>query len=107
MRTNGTSELGVPLLHAACKRNDPLLVSLLLKSGANVNMKSQYGETALHLAAKQNLHGVAIILLDNNADTAIFDQRGYAAPHCCGTREQGSRLLAANAGRRRQHGEVK
>jgi len=51
-------------LHVSCKKNDPILVELLLKNKANPNAKINIlKETPLHYAIKQNVNPIIIFHL--------------------------------------------
>ena len=61
--------------------DDPCIVELLLKHGADVNVKDNYGRTALIQAAVYGYtkiaeflikHGVNVNVKDNNGDTALI-----------------------------------
>lgn len=70
-------------LHAAVSRGHINIAILLLKKGADVNIKKQYGSTPLHLASKLN-HDINMLtlLLNSDADANLPDGNGIAPVHC-------------------------
>ncbi|WP_371254120.1 ankyrin repeat domain-containing protein [Orientia tsutsugamushi] len=70
-------------LHAAVSRGHINIAILLLKKGADVNIKKQYGSTPLHLASKLN-HDINMLtlLLNSDADANLQDGDGIAPVHC-------------------------
>ncbi|WP_371218875.1 ankyrin repeat domain-containing protein [Orientia tsutsugamushi] len=70
-------------LHAAVSRGHINIAILLLKKGADVNIKKQYGSTPLHLASKLN-HDINMLtlLLNSDADANLSDGDGIAPVHC-------------------------
>uniref|UniRef100_A0A915BAJ4 26S proteasome non-ATPase regulatory subunit 10 n=1 Tax=Parascaris univalens TaxID=6257 RepID=A0A915BAJ4_PARUN len=50
---NATNTNGQTALHYAASKNHPIILSLLLKNGANVNAQDRYHATPLHRAASQ------------------------------------------------------
>ncbi|KJV52088.1 ankyrin repeat-containing protein 16 [Orientia tsutsugamushi] len=109
-------------LHAAVTQNRDIAI-LLLKKGADVNIKNQYGSTPLHLATKivaPNSFEVYLsddgsvpfivhyesdtlklqLLLDNGANVNLMDNDGYTALHyasACGNIDVVELLLNNNA----------
>ncbi|KAJ1488595.1 ankyrin repeat-containing domain protein, partial [Baffinella frigidus] len=68
-----------PPLHAATRRGHDQVVRVLLRAGADVNLKDGGGSTPLHIAASHSRATVARVLLnfgacldstDNHSDTA-------------------------------------
>ncbi|XP_008552161.1 putative ankyrin repeat protein RF_0381 [Microplitis demolitor] len=54
-------------LTIACEKNFEDFVKLLLKYGADVNLKGKYDITALYEAVRSSYFGITKLLLDNNA----------------------------------------
>ena len=82
--THVVDEDGRNLLHHAistgfCRQ---LSVSLILKSGVDVNVGDHEGITPLHLAAKRGMAKTAAILLDSGADATSVDGQGVSILHC-------------------------
>jgi ankyrin repeat protein len=46
---NGVSDAGLPFLCSACEQGDPVLVAMLLESGADVNVECGDGDRPLHV----------------------------------------------------------
>ena len=62
-----------------CKDRYTKIVKLLLKMGANVNMKNYNGETPLHIAARYEMEYIVKLLLHYNADIHIRNTRDETA----------------------------
>ncbi|CAI2360714.1 unnamed protein product [Moneuplotes crassus] len=58
-------------LHWAAKRGYSKIVRLLIKYGANINLKDVSGRTALYIACKYNHHDIVRTLLANKANAFI------------------------------------
>lgn len=81
LKVDATDNKGNTALHIAAKKNHSQIVSILLKSGLNPNIKNSAGQTALHEAAKEgcidvvrkliNFQGVDINIKDNNGNSPI------------------------------------
>jgi len=56
-----------PLI-VACEKNNKDIVKILIKNGANINMKNQDGLTALFYACEKEKIEIAKLLFDNGAD---------------------------------------
>ena len=71
---------GVTVLHAASKNNnEPEIIDLLVKSGANVNAQDAEGFTPLHMAAIYGKLKVVKKLVDLKADVHIITADGKDA----------------------------
>ena len=84
------------LICIACEKDDPVLVSMLVQSGADVNSCCGSGRTALHLASERNFHGVLVVLLENDVDVNALDENGDSALHKtaqCDSRDAANVLL--------------
>ncbi len=75
---NQPCKSGYPLI-AATQSGRVEMVSLLLKSGANPNVRDTDSSTALIWAAKQNNREIAAQLIDAAADVNLEDQQGASA----------------------------
>uniref|UniRef100_A0A915B8B1 26S proteasome non-ATPase regulatory subunit 10 n=1 Tax=Parascaris univalens TaxID=6257 RepID=A0A915B8B1_PARUN len=62
---NATNTNGQTALHYAASKNHPIILSLLLKNGANVNAQDRYHATPLHRAASQGHQKIVSLLLAN------------------------------------------
>ncbi|KAJ7618021.1 ankyrin repeat-containing domain protein [Roridomyces roridus] len=62
-------DAGGSALHASSIRNRPDIVSLLLDSGIDVNVKDKKGRTALEIACAENNTTIVRLLLGHGADT--------------------------------------
>ncbi|OAA75712.1 Ankyrin repeat-containing domain protein [Akanthomyces lecanii RCEF 1005] len=63
-------------LHEAVRMNHPLMVLLLLQSGANIHAKEQGGYTPLHVCAMFSDERMAVPLLEHGADVrAVTDEK--------------------------------
>jgi ankyrin repeat protein len=69
-----------PLMIAVAEGNEEV-VSVLIKSGANVNAKNKLGRTSLMFASKYGFYSIAKMLLENNANTDEIpnDKDGWTA----------------------------
>ncbi len=65
----------------AAGANKPEIISVLIKSGADVNAKNNFGDTPLMLVATENYHNpeAVKILLDANAYINARDKYGKTA----------------------------
>ena len=71
---------GVTLLHTASKKNnEPEIIDLLVKSGANVNAQDAEGFTPLHMAAIHGNLKIVKTLFDLDADVNIVTTDGKNA----------------------------
>ena len=71
---------GVTVLHTASKQNnEPEIIDLLVKSGANVNAQDAEGFTPLHMAAIHGNLKVVKKLVDLEADVNIITTDGKSA----------------------------
>ena len=71
---------GVTLLHVASKRNnEPDIIDLLVKSGANVNAQDAEGFTPLHMAAIHGNLEIVKKLVDLEAEVNIITTDGKTA----------------------------
>lgn len=64
-------------LSLAILTNQPDIVELLVKSGADTNLRLEQGMTALSLAAKAKAVKSVKILLEHGADTSVKDKLGW------------------------------
>jgi len=60
-------------LYYACYHGYPKMVQILLKYGADPNLKNKNGDTALHAAFKKDNIDVIGLLLENKANTEILN----------------------------------
>ena len=70
---------GVTVLHIASQKNDPKIIDLLVKSGANVNAQDAEGFTPLHMAAIHGNLKIVKKLVDLEADVNIVTTDGKNA----------------------------
>ena len=86
---NSTDFSGITLLMLASRAGLTLLVEILIKKGASINLQDRYGRTALHHACwspeydqnnkKKEILNCIQLLLDNNADARLQTIGGYTA----------------------------
>ena len=81
-------------LHIAAIRNAPNLVRLLIRSGANLNVKNDVGDTPLHIAVRSRAGKIVQSLLDGGANTGIRDRDGNTAVHIALLGHQDERMLS-------------
>ena len=62
-----------------CEDRYTKIVKLLLKMGANVNIKNHDGETPLHIAARHEMEYIVKLLLHYNADIHVKNNRDETA----------------------------
>ena len=67
------------ITHAADSRGYVQLLQILLKNGANPNIRNNHGKTPLQIAAKENDSESVRLLLKYGADPNIADKKGYKA----------------------------
>jgi ankyrin repeat protein len=65
-----------PVLAIAASNRDEATMTLLLQSGANVNLAGGDGRTALHEAAQRGDADAIALLLRHGADTNVMDREG-------------------------------
>ncbi|MCX6245871.1 MAG: ankyrin repeat domain-containing protein [Bacteroidetes bacterium] len=65
-----------PLLVWAARKNQPAMVSFLLKSGADIHALNRLGSNALHLAAFTGDYAMMELLMKSGADWNLRNQRG-------------------------------
>jgi len=74
LELNGSSDInifstiGLPPLFAACLRQKPSVVKILVNNGADVNARSDTGYTALHAAVSKDNKEIVSFLLNNGGD---------------------------------------
>ena len=62
-----------------CEDRYTKIVKLLLKMGADVNIKNYAGETPLHIAAEYEMEYIVKLLLHYNADILVTNNRNETA----------------------------
>ena len=72
---------GCTALHVGCLFGRPLVVELLINSGANVNASDYSGSTALHYAAAKGHQNALLLLLHSQAIIDARDSDGNTALH--------------------------
>lgn len=71
------------------------LVDLLIKKGANINVRNDLQRTPLHLAAKSGSKNVAEMLINNGADINVIDMNGDTPMHIA-ARNSNENILLVN-----------
>ena len=66
----------ITALHYAASNDDPSVVEILLKNGANVNARTELGGTPLLFAVQRGRAKIIELLLDYGANAAIPDSEG-------------------------------
>ena len=70
----------IPLIHHASRSNDVQLASLLLSSGADVDLRDEDGKTVLHGVAERGYSGdIVELFLEYNVDINARDDYGETA----------------------------
>ncbi len=77
-------ENGLGLMHYAAIHNRPLIMTSLIMSSVDVNLKEQIGylavgPTPLHYASKCGSLDCASLLVSNYANIQIYDHRGWVS----------------------------
>jgi hypothetical protein len=82
---NARCKAGWTPLYTACHHNNPKVVQLLLRLGADISLGTKYGKTPLHAAAGQGFSDIVNILLeDENCNPNIQCTSGMTALHDSG-----------------------
>lgn len=68
-------------LHLAVKDDCVEIVKILLRKGAQPEIKDNHGNTSLHLAFKNYRRAIARLLLENGSDTSAQDTNGDTVLH--------------------------
>ena len=77
-----------PLHYVVEFSQDPVLISLLLDRGAEIDSFGKYGRTPLHRAAEENVESVVAVLIDRGADVmALAKDTGYTPLHFAANHE--------------------
>lgn len=71
---------GFAAIHHAAG-GDPVCLSILLKAGCQVDLRTVKNDTALHLAAEAGLADNLTLLVEANANLQLKNHRGYTALH--------------------------
>jgi len=74
-----TKKNGLTSLHCVCAKyseNQYETIKLLLRMGANPNVRDKYGATPLHYAAYQGRDGAVKLLLDNSGNPNVLNNDG-------------------------------
>ena len=71
-------EYATHILAMSYEKNDPELLTILIKNGVDINAQNKQGETALHLAALKKESDIALLdaILLNGASTKIKNAKG-------------------------------
>ena len=69
------------LLHHAALRGQTASIEMLLKLGADPNLRDKHGRTALHDACLKDHVGAARMLLDGGARVDVQDENGATPLH--------------------------
>ena len=94
------AQFGGTALHFAAAEGQDAVVVLLLKHGADPNLRNNEEQTPLHLAAANGQQSVLALLLAAGAQPNLQDKQGYTSLHYAATYGQQAAvtaLLAANA----------
>ena len=76
---HGKSEILEKSLRDAAFHGYPGIVSMILKSGADINAGDDYGATALIMASRKGLKHIVELLLQNGADAHLQDYNRVTA----------------------------
>lgn len=79
---NAKDKDGVAALHYAAGRGELSMMKVLIKNGANVNIKNNYGgKTPLHYAVGKGNIEIFKCLINNNANINVKDKSGLTILH--------------------------
>lgn len=84
--------IGYTPLHQAVLKQYSDSIVLLLKYGANVNLRTRNGTSATHIASYVGNYNIAKLLVSYNADIAIIDNKGNSPISVC-TKYNNQKLL--------------
>ena len=68
--------MGRPLLFLGIQEGDIFYIKILVRNGANINIKSKFGRTVLHEAALYGQVHIVRFLLENGANVNAKNPRG-------------------------------
>ncbi|KAJ7041313.1 ankyrin repeat-containing domain protein [Mycena alexandri] len=68
-----------PLHHAAFYQDDPMFITLLLSSGANINAVTKVGKTPAMMAALRKRARALRVLIEHHANLNVTDKNGWNA----------------------------
>jgi ankyrin repeat protein len=88
----GSSALGLPLIHAIKRRRSTAHVELLLEQGADPRVKTQDGVSAYRLALRLGLPEVAELLRRSGAVEPLSEEEQFVAACACGDRPEALRI---------------
>ena len=74
-------KFGLTLLHMAAANNQNEIAKLLIKEGANVNIKDEDAQTPIHYASVNGHVDIVELLLVNNANVNIHPVNVYTSLH--------------------------
>ena len=97
-----TNQNGYYALHFAAKNGQVETLRVLLKHGANPNIRNNSGETPLHLAMSKHNKELVTLLLSHGADPNLADNNGFT-PLCCNTSSHEITDLLATKGANVDH----
>ena len=78
---NEKDERGNTMLHVACSRGDRVLVELLIRKGADIELQDMYGNTPLLYAVDKEHIDIVQVLLKRGAAVMACDFRGNTSLH--------------------------
>jgi ankyrin repeat protein len=85
LNVNGQCRCGRTALHLASEHDDDLIIKVLLKKKANINITDFTGQNALHYALRNSKVNMGVVqhLIDKKIDVKARDNNGITPLQLC------------------------